>query len=111
MRLNGRDFTVVGIGQAARGLDFGFSDALAYMDYRAFRERVDLGDVVSVIAVATSQPEEVRQRILELGSLAAFTPAQLIQRSEEVNAASLRRLLGVFGLLAMTIGGLFVRIC
>jgi ABC-type lipoprotein release transport system permease subunit len=106
IRLNGRDFTVVGTGKL-RGVSTFGADALAYMDYRAFRERVDLGDVVSVITVATGQPEEVRQRILELGTLEAFTPAQLIRRSEEVNAASLV-FTGVFGLLAMTIGGLFV---
>jgi len=106
LRLNGRDFTVVGVGKL-RGVSTFGSDSLVYMDMESFRQRAGVGDVVAVITVATERPGEVRQRVLEMGRLAAFDPAQLVQKAEEVNAASYV-FSAVFGVLAMAIGALFV---
>lgn len=105
IRLNGREFTVVGIGKL-RG--FGFStDAVAYLDYRAFRQRAEVGDVVSVIAVDTPRPEEARARIMALGSLATFDPAELVRKAEEVNATA-TAMRWILIILTLTIAALFV---
>ena len=49
LRLNERDFRIVGIGRM-RGVGYG-SDGYAYMEYRELRQRADLGDVVNVVIV------------------------------------------------------------
>jgi hypothetical protein len=105
LRLAGRDFRVVGVGKL-RG--FGFSgDSIAYLDYRSFRERADVGDLVGIIAVDTTQPAETRQRILELGSLAVADPPELVKQAEAANASGVALRL-IFGGLALCIAGLFV---
>jgi putative ABC transport system permease protein len=105
LRLDGRDFTVVGIGRL-RG--FGFSgDSLAYMDYRAFRQRAEIGDVVNIIALDTSHPDLARERIPELGSLAVFDPPDLVRQAEAVNQTAVV-LYWVFNSLSLAIGALFI---
>jgi putative ABC transport system permease protein len=105
IRLNARDFTVVGIGRL-RG--FGFSlDSIAYLDDRAFRDRADLGDVYNIIAVETAQPEQARQRIADLGSFTMSTAGELIKEAEETLAAELITYYVLDG-LALAIGALFV---
>jgi hypothetical protein len=87
LRLDDRDFTVVGIGKL-RG--FGFSsDSFTYMDYDALRDRSNIADVVNIIAIDTSQPEVVRQRLPEVASLTAFSPPDLVKKAEEINASSI----------------------
>lgn len=105
IRLNGRDFTVVGVGKL-RGFGFG-SDAVAYLDYRAFRQRAEVGDVVSIIAVDTPRPAQARERIEALGSLATFDPAELVREAEEVNATA-TAMRWIIILLTLTIAALFV---
>jgi len=105
LRLNRRDFTIVGIGKL---LGFGFSsDAVAYVDYRALRQRAEVGDVVNFIAVDTPRPAVVRERVLELGSYSVFDASDLVKQAEEVNATAvvLRYILVA---LTLTIAGLFV---
>jgi putative ABC transport system permease protein len=105
IRLNGRDFGVVGIGKL-RG--FGFNaDSIAYLDYRAFSQRAQLGDVVGIIAVDTPRPDEVRRRVHELGSLSVFDPTDLVKQAEAVNATAVA-LRWVLNLLTLTIAALFV---
>jgi putative ABC transport system permease protein len=105
LRLNGRDFTIVGIGKL-RG--FGFAtDAVAYMDMQAFRLRADVGDVFNVIAVDTDRAAETRQRILELESLTVFDPDELVRLAEEANATS-AMLRSILSLLTLSIAALFV---
>lgn len=105
VRLNGRDFRVVGIGKLH---GFGFNaDSLAYLDYRALRQRAEFGDVVNVVAVDTSRPAAVRQRLVELASLAAFDPDELVREAEAVNATAVA-IRWVFILLTLIIAGLFV---
>lgn len=105
LRLNERDFTVVGIGRL-RG--FGLStDSLVYLDYRVLSQRAEVGDVISIIAVSAGRPEQVRERIRELGGYSVFTPADLIRQAETVNAAGVA-LRWVFNVLTLAIAGLFV---
>lgn len=105
LRLGGRDFTVVGIGRL-RG--FGFSgDSMAYLDYRALRQRAELGDVVGVIAVDTAQPELARERIPELGSLTSFSPPELVAQAEAVNQTAVV-LYWIFNGLSLAVAALFV---
>jgi ABC-type lipoprotein release transport system permease subunit len=105
LRLNERDFTVVGIGKL-RGFGFG-GDSTAYLDYRAFRQRADIGDVFTVIAVDTVQAEETRRQVLELGSLAVSSPQDLVRQTEQVYASSVA-FSWIFSLLALAIGALFI---
>jgi putative ABC transport system permease protein len=105
VRLNGADFRVVGIGKL-RG--FGLSgESVAYLDYRALRQRADLGDVVNLIAVDTARADVVRQRIEAMDSLSIFDPAQLVKRSEDVNASAMV-LYWIFDVLSLLVGALFV---
>lgn len=105
VRLAGRTFTVVGIGKL-RG--FGFNaDSLAYLDYRSLRQRADFGDLLNVIAVDTTQPELVRQRVREMGSLAVLSPPELVRQAEAVNATAVV-LYWVFNGLALAVAALFV---
>jgi ABC-type antimicrobial peptide transport system permease subunit len=105
IRLNGRDFTVVGLGKL---LGYGYSsDAVAYLDYRALRQRADVGDVLSFIAIDTTQPSAVRQRVLELGSYSAYTADDLVRQTEEVNATGVV-IRWIFVLLTLAIAALFV---
>jgi ABC-type antimicrobial peptide transport system permease subunit len=105
LRLNDRDFSIVGIGRL-RGAGFG-GDAVAYMDYRAFQQRTAIGDVVSTIIVRTRQPALTRERLMELESLSVFDRAQLVQRTEEVYASAVV-LRWIFNALALTVGALFI---
>ena len=105
LRLNGRDFTVVGTGRL-RG--FGLStDGLAYLDDAAFRDRTPVGDVVNVIAIDATDPEAVRARLSEVAALDAFTPPELVRKAEQVNASGVV-IRWIFSLLALSIGALFV---
>jgi putative ABC transport system permease protein len=105
VRLNGGDFRVVGIGKL-RG--FGLSgESVAYLDYRALRQRADLGDVVNLIAVDTARADVVRQRIEAMDSLSIFDPAQLVKRSEDVNASAMV-LYWIFDVLSLLVGALFI---
>ena len=70
LRLNDRDFVIVGVGRL-RGAAAG--DSVAYLDYPAFRQRTQVGDVISTILVQTREPALTRQRLGELGSLAVLT--------------------------------------
>lgn len=105
LRLNGRDFEVVGIGRL-RGIGFS-SDSMAYMDRQSLRQRAEIGDVVNAIAVDTGQPERTRQRIAEMGSFAVSSPDDLVKQAENVNATALV-LRWIMISLTMTIAALFV---
>lgn len=105
VRLNNRDFTVVGIGRL-RGVGF-TSDSLAYMDSRALRQRVDVGDVVNFIVIDTLAPELIQQRIRQIGSLSVYLPSELIKQAEAVNASSVAIRM-IFNVLTLSIAGLFV---
>jgi putative ABC transport system permease protein len=84
LRLSGRDFRVVGIG-AVRG--FGYQgDSVAYLDRKSLRQRADLSDEVNMIAVDTSNPEQTKQRIAELDSLAAYDVPETIRIADEAQA-------------------------
>jgi ABC-type antimicrobial peptide transport system permease subunit len=105
LRLNGRDFTVVGIGKL-RG--FGFNlDSVAYLEIEAFRARVDVGDVFSMIAIDTADPQATAQGVLSSGSLSAFTRADLRRQAEKALETDE---VGHWTLISLTlaIAGLFV---
>lgn len=105
LRLNERDFEVVGVGRL-RGIGFG-SDGVAYMDYRSLRQRAEIGDVVNVVAVDTAQPDLARERIPELDSITTKTPADLIEAAEKVMRTALV-MQGILIGMTLVIAGLFV---
>jgi putative ABC transport system permease protein len=105
LRLNDRDFAVVGIGRL-RGFGWGL-DSIAYLDGPAFRQRVDIGDVVNVIAVDAGDPSLVAGRIRELESLTVWSAAALIKEAEKVLASRLVTYY-ILDALALAIGALFV---
>ena len=105
LRLGRREFLVVGIGRL-RG--FGFSaDSTAYLDYGALRQQAELGDLLSIIAVDTARPQETRERVLELRSLAVYDPQELVAEAAELFEADL---IGhwIMNAFTLTIAGLFV---
>lgn len=105
LRLNGRDFTIVGVGKL-RG--FGFStDSVAYLEMGVFRDRAGVGDLVNIIAIDTPRPEAVRARLPEVAALPVASPAELVRKAEEANASAVA-IRWVFSLLALGIGALFV---
>ncbi len=105
IRLADRDFSVVGIGKL-RG--FGFTaDSLAYIDYRALRQRAEVGDVFSVIALRTTDPAATKQRIEELGSLSVTDAATVVKQAEEAQATA-AALRWILILLTLAIAALFV---
>jgi ABC-type antimicrobial peptide transport system permease subunit len=105
LRLNERDFRIVGVGRM-RGVGYG-SDGYAYMEYRSLRQRADVGDVVNLVLVDTALPDLARERIPELDTLAVDGPADLVRQAEKLMETSVvmqRILIG----MTLTIAGLFV---
>jgi hypothetical protein len=105
LRLNGRDFNVVGIGRV-RGFGFG-GDSMAFMDIVPFRQRVEIGDVLNIIAVDTSAPEVTAQRMKEVASVSTFDTPRLIALAQEANASGIV-IISVVIVMTMVIAGLFV---
>ena len=105
LRLNGRDFTVVGIGRL-RGIGF-TSAAAAYVDYRSLRQRAAFGDVVNFLILDAQQPEAVAPRVEASASVSVFTPGDLVEQAEEANAAGVVTR-WIFNLLTLGIAGIFV---
>jgi putative ABC transport system permease protein len=106
LRLSGRDFEIVGIGQL-RG--FGpAGDAVAYLDARALRQRADAGDVLNFIAIQTSAPELVR-RAIDDPSLRVVSAEALAQ--ETYASRDYRSAIGLYwtmDLFVLLVAGLFV---
>ncbi|MCC6626400.1 MAG: FtsX-like permease family protein [Chloroflexi bacterium] len=106
LRLNGRDVTITGIGRLRAVSTYG-SDSFVYVDYGTFRDRAGVGDSLSSILVYTDRPATVRQRAIEPGTLAAFTPADMMERvltllrSDQVTN-------WIMSAMALGIGALFV---
>jgi putative ABC transport system permease protein len=107
LRLNGRDFSIVGIGKL-RGLGYAFSgDTQVYMDYRAFRQRAEVGDLLTFIAITSSRPAEAVRQIQDIGSLAAFSTDDLLRQLDNLNASS-NVIYWIMIVLTLSIAGLFV---
>lgn len=106
LRLNGSTFTIVGIGSLRGFSSFGQS-SVAYMDYSALVQRAQLGRTFNVIAIQTQQPEQVRQRVVEVGGLSAWTPQQLVALAQQTNASGIA-IDWVLIILTLGIAGLFV---
>ena len=105
LRLNGRDFRVVGIGKL-RG--FGFqSDSVAYLERRSLRQRADIGDLVNQIVVDTARPAQVRDRILELDSLAVYDVKETVHLAEATQVAD-RAAHWIMTTMTLAIAALFV---
>ncbi|HEX2513657.1 MAG TPA: ABC transporter permease [Chloroflexota bacterium] len=105
--LAGRDFTVVGVGKL-RGLGAGFSpEGIVYMEGGSFRQRAELGDLVSIVVVQASDPAAAAPRIAELGSLGVLAPEDLVRQAEAVNAPNIA-LNWILILLTLSIAALFV---
>jgi putative ABC transport system permease protein len=107
LTLSGREFDVVGIGKL-RGLGAGFSpDAIVYLDYNAFRQRAELGDLLGLVVVDARDPVRARASIGALDTVSVFDPADLTEQAETVNAPSIT-LNWILILLTLTIAALFV---
>lgn len=105
VRLNGRDFRVVGVGRL-RG--FGFAaDSMAYVERDALRQRAPIGDIVNMIAIATTSPEVTRARIDAMDSLSVYSPSDLIRLAEQANQAGVV-IRGIMVALVLTVAALFV---
>lgn len=106
VRLNRREFTVVGIGRL-RGFGGFASDSQAYVDYRALRQHAPVGDIVSTIAVDSADAAATRRGITDLGSLSTFAVDDLIALAEEANQ-SVVVIRWIFMVLTLAIASLFV---
>jgi ABC-type lipoprotein release transport system permease subunit len=105
LRLNGRTFTVVGVGKL-RGFGFG-ADTFAYLDIQAFRQRAGIGDVFNIMAIQATDEAGVRQRVSEIASVATFNREQLIVLAQQAQASSVV-IFWTLIVLTMTIAALFV---
>jgi ABC-type antimicrobial peptide transport system permease subunit len=106
LRLNGSTFTIVGIGLLRGFSSFG-QNSVAYMDYRSLREHAQIGDVFNVIAVQTSDPSKVVQRIDDLGGLSSWTPRQLVAEAQQASASGIT-IDWILIVLTLGVAGLFV---
>jgi ABC-type lipoprotein release transport system permease subunit len=105
LRLNEREFTVVGVGKL-RGTGF-TSDAVAYIDRHALRQRADVGDNISFMIVDTARPESTRQMIHALGSFSIQDFADIQREIDRVYSTALALYWILIG-LTLAIAGLFV---
>jgi ABC-type lipoprotein release transport system permease subunit len=105
LRLNERDFRIVGIGRL-RGVGWG-SDGFAYMEYRELRQRAGLGDVVNLVIVKTDEPNLVRERAPDIGTLTVDSPDSLVRQAEKLMETGVVMQSILIG-LTLVIAGLFV---
>jgi len=106
LRLNGGTFTIVGTG-VLRGFSSFGQNSVVYMDLRTLARYATIGNVVNVIAIGTDQPDRVVERINDLGSLAAWTPAQLVREAQQASASGIAIDWILIG-LTLGVAGLFV---
>jgi ABC-type antimicrobial peptide transport system permease subunit len=106
LRLNGSTFTIVGIGLLRGFSSFG-QNSVAYMDLRTLVQHAPVGNVVNVIAIATTQPDNVVERIKDLGGLASWTPAQLVSGARQASASGIA-IDWILIVLTLGVAGLFV---
>jgi putative ABC transport system permease protein len=105
LRLNDREFTIVGIGKM-RGAGL-TSDAVAYIDRQALRQRAEVGDNVTFIIVDTARVDDTRRRIHELGSYSVWTPEDIRGEAEQLYSTAMALYWVLIG-LTLAIAGLFV---
>jgi ABC-type antimicrobial peptide transport system permease subunit len=106
LRLNGSTFTIVGIGVLHGFSSFG-QNSVAYMDLRTLVQHAPVGNVVNMIAISTTQPDKVVARINDLGGLAAWTPAQLVNEAQQASASGIA-IDWILIVLTLGVAGLFV---
>lgn len=99
IRLSGRDFLVVGIGKL-RGFG-GQSDSIGYLQRQSLRQRVNVGDLVNMIAVDTTRPDLTQPRIADLDAVSVFDVPQTIQLAE---ASQQNRVVTRWIMLSMILG-------
>jgi putative ABC transport system permease protein len=105
LRLNDREFTVVGIGKL-RGAGLA-ADSVVYMEHRALRQRANITDTFNFVVVDTADPVGTRARLAELDGLSIYDPNDLVNLAYEANqTGSVIR--WIFNLLTLVIATLFV---
>ena len=105
LRLAGRDFTVVGIGRL-RGVSYS-GESFAYTELSSLLQRANVGDIVNIIQVDTSQPELTRARIDEMSSLEVSDRLEVLQEINRANDSAIV-LRWVIVMLTLSIAALFV---
>jgi putative ABC transport system permease protein len=106
LRLNGSTFSIVGIG-VLRGFSSFGQNSVAYMDLRTLVQRAQVGNVVNVVAISTAQPDRVIDRVNDLGGLAPWTPAQLVNEAQQASASGIV-IDWILIILTLGVAGLFV---
>jgi ABC-type lipoprotein release transport system permease subunit len=106
LRLNGNTYTVVGIG-LLRGFSAFGQNSVVYMDYRTLIQRAQVGNTVNVIAIQTTSPSAVVQRVNDFGGLTAWTPAQLVAEAQAASASGIT-IDWILIILTLGVAGLFV---
>ncbi len=105
MRLNGRDFRVVGIG---RTHGFGSrEDSLGYIERESLRQRTTVGDVVNLVLIDTTQPTVAKARVPEFDPLAVYDVPETVALADAVYASD-RVTHWITALLTLSIAALFV---
>jgi len=105
LRLSGRDFRVVGIGRL-RGVGLS-GGSLAYLDMRPLWHRAPVGGSLNIIMAESSQPDLVRQRLMEIDGFRVLDPLEAVAEADAALATS-RVGRGIFIGLTLAIAGLFV---
>jgi ABC-type lipoprotein release transport system permease subunit len=105
VRLQGRDFRVVGIGEV-RGIGFQ-SKGVAYLERQSLQQRAVVGDLVNMIVIDTARPDLARERIREMDSLNTYDVAEMVGLAEAAQAAD-RVSHWVLTLMTLAIAALFV---
>jgi ABC-type lipoprotein release transport system permease subunit len=106
LRMNGSTFSVVGVGTLRGFASFG-QNSVAYMDYRTLVQRVQVGNVLNLIAIQTDQPAQVIQRLDDLGGLSSWTAVQLVAEAQQAQASGIA-IDWVLIILTLGVAGLFV---
>ncbi|MFN8533242.1 MAG: FtsX-like permease family protein [Dehalococcoidia bacterium] len=105
LTFNDRRFTVVGIARL-RGMGIaGLSGVL--FEYEELLATTGAPDVVTLIAVSSSQPENTLEAIGEIRRLDVSSRAQVIEQGKNL-ASSERVLYNIFSFLALAVAALFV---
>ncbi|HEY3107965.1 MAG TPA: ABC transporter permease, partial [Chloroflexota bacterium] len=106
LTLEGRRFSVVGIGRLRSG-GFG-GDGSVSLDYRALREMAESGDILNTLLVDAPDPAAAAARIVaDLDSVDTWDRQRLIAAAQQANSSGFV-FMGLISVVALFIAGVFV---